>query len=119
MESYQVKEKIRTTFTQLMQLEQVKNGLEFLQQDQERCIAEQKVLVTVEAPTFAEAKRAQFYAERLKELGLHDVHVDRHGNVLGTRKGKGNGPKVLLEAHLDTVFPFGTNVTPVERDGKI
>ena len=119
MESYQVKEKIRTTFTQLMQLEQVKNGLEFLQQDQERCIAEQKVLVTVEAPTFAEAKRAQFYAERLKELGLQDVHVDRHGNVLGTRKGKGNGPKVLLEAHLDTVFPFGTNVTPVERDGKI
>jgi acetylornithine deacetylase/succinyl-diaminopimelate desuccinylase-like protein len=93
--------------------------LKFLEADQERCIAEQKVLVTVEAPTFAEEKRAQFYAEHLQELGLQDVHIDSHGNVLGTRKGKGNGPKVLLEAHLDTVFPFGTNVTPVERDGKI
>ena len=64
MESYEVKEKIRATFKQLMQLEQVKTGLEILEADQARCIAEQKVMVTVEAPTFAEGNRAQFYAER-------------------------------------------------------
>jgi acetylornithine deacetylase/succinyl-diaminopimelate desuccinylase-like protein len=119
MESYEVKEKIRATFTQLMQLAQVKKGLEFLEADQDRCIAEQKVLVTVEAPTFAEEKRAQYYAERLKEQGLQNVHIDKQGNVLGTRLGKGGGPKILIEAHLDTVFPLGTDVTPVERDGKI
>jgi len=119
MESYEVKEKIRATFTQLMQLAQVKKGLEFLEADQDRCIAEQKVLVTVEAPTFAEEKRAQYYAKRLKELGLQNVHIDKQGNVLGTRPGKASGPKILIEAHLDTVFPLGTDVTPVERDGKI
>jgi len=119
MESYEVKEKIRATFTQLMQLAEVQKGLAFLEADQARCIAEQKVLVTVEAPTFVEEKRAQYYAERLMELGLQNVHIDKQGNVLGTRPGKGGGPKILIEAHLDTVFPLGTDVTPVERDGKI
>jgi len=119
MASYEVKEEIKTTFSKLMNLEPVKKGLAFIEADQPRCIEEQKVMVTIEAPTFAEQKRAQYYAERLKELGLVNVHIDRQGNVLGTRPGKGNGPKILLEAHLDTVFAFGTSVTPVERDGKI
>lgn len=119
MSPYVVKEEIRTTFAKLMEMEQVRKGLEFIEADQPRCIEEQKVMVVIESPTFAEEKRAQHYAERLKELGLVDVHIDRHGNVLGTRPGKGKGSKILLEAHLDTVFSFGTDVTPVERDGKI
>ena len=117
--SVQVKEEIQQVFCKLMEMAPVQAGLNFIEADQPRCIEEQKVLVTIEAPTFAEEKRARAYADRLQELGLQDVHIDRHGNVLGTRPGKGNGPKVMLEAHLDTVFPFGTDVTPVERDGKI
>ena len=119
MSSYEVKEEIRTTFAKLMDMEQVKKGLEFIKEDQSRCIEEQKIMVVIESPTFAEEKRAQHYAGCLKELGLLNVHIDKHGNVLGTRPGKGAGPKILLEAHLDTVFQFGTDVTPVERDGKI
>lgn len=119
MSSYNVKQEIRTTFAILMDMEQVRKGISFIESDQPRCIEEQKAMVTIEAPTFAEEKRAQCYAERLKDLGLDNVHIDKHGNVMGTRPGKGNGPKILLEAHLDTVFPFGTDVTPIERDGKI
>ncbi len=119
MSPYNVKQEIRTTFAKLMDMEQIRNGIAFIEADQPRCIEEQKVMVTIEAPTFAEEKRAQCYAERLKDLGLDNVHIDKQGNVMGTRPGKGNGPKILLEAHLDTVFPFGTDVTPIERDGKI
>ena len=119
MAEYAVKAEIQLAFAKLMEQEAVKRGLLFLEKDQARAIEEQKMLVTIEAPTFAEGKRAQHYAESLHQLGLSDVHIDSHGNVLGTRKGNGNGPKVLLEAHLDTVFPFGTNVIPVEKDGKI
>lgn len=80
---------------------------------------EQKEIVVIEAPTFAEKARAEDYRKRLERLGLQDVHIDGHGNVLGKLPGKGQGPTVLLEAHLDTVFPFGTDVTPVDKDGKI
>ncbi len=117
--SYNVSQKIGQVFDQLMSQEKVRQGLAFIEADQPRCIEEQKHIVTIEAPTFQEEKRTAYYADRLRELGLVDVHIDSYGNVLGRRPGKGNGPTVLLEAHLDTVFPFGTNVTPVEKDGKI
>ena len=43
------------------------------------------------------------------------MHIDAEGNVIGERPGAGNGPTVVLSAHLDTVFPEGTDVT-VKRD---
>lgn len=112
-------ESIQSTFTQLMSDARVKQGLAFIEADQPRAIEEQMTIVQIEAPTFAEATRAADYAKRLHELGLVDIHIDKLGNVLGRRPGKGKGPTILLEAHLDTVFPFGTDVTPVEKDGKI
>lgn len=97
----------------------VRDGLAFIEADHDRAIREQKEIVLIEAPTFHEEIRAQDYARRLTEHGLVDVHIDAFGNVLGRRPGKGTGPVILLEAHLDTVFPFGTDVTPIERDGRI
>ena len=97
----------------------VRDGLAFIEADHDRTIGEQKEIVLIEAPTFHEENRARDYARRLTEHGLVDVHIDAFGNVLGRRPGRGKGPVILLEAHLDTVFPFGTDVTPVERDGRI
>ncbi len=119
MESLLVNDTVKAVFARIMELEQVQRGLSFIEADQDRAIAEQNEMVVIEAPTFAEQARAEDYCQRLQDLGLQDVHIDRHGNVLGKLPGKGQGPTVLLEAHLDTVFPFGTNVTPVEKDGKI
>lgn len=119
MSNYCVDQRIQNVFEELIGLDSVQKGLAFIEADQPQAIAEQKEIVVIEAPTFSEQARAEDYQERLRQLGLQDVHIDRHGNVLGRRPGKGKGPTVLLEAHLDTVFPFGTNVTPVERDGKI
>ena len=55
--------------------------------------------------------------EKFKALGLENVHIDRGGNVVGLRRGSGKGPKVLIEGHLDTVFPFETVHGVEERDG--
>jgi di/tripeptidase len=54
----------------------------------------------------------------LKAHGLTDVEMDAEGNVMGLRRGTGpaGGPLVVLAAHLDTVFPEGTNVK-VRREG--
>ena len=47
---------------------------------------------------------------------LTDVEIDAEGNVIGVRKGTGTGPLIAIAAHLDTVFPEGTNVK-VRREG--
>lgn len=116
---YHVDKPIRDAFACLMSMPDVSRGLSLIEQDQAQAIHDQKSIVVIEAPTFLEAQRALDYAGRLQALGLANVHIDRHGNVLATRSGRGDGPVILIEAHLDTVFPLGTDVTPVERDGKI
>jgi tripeptide aminopeptidase len=55
----------------------------------------------------------------LKAHGLSNVEMDAEGNVMGVRAGtvtKGKGPFVVIAAHLDTVFPEGTDVK-VKREG--
>ncbi len=105
-------------FTKITADAKVRAGLEFLKGDQAATLADQKVIVAIPAPPFAEQVRGEYYLKRLRELGLKDVKMDAAGNVYGVRPGKG-GPKIFVEAHLDTVFPAGTNVTPVEKDGKL
>ena len=45
------------------------------------------------------------------------MKIDAEGNVLGVRKGtRSDGRFVVVSAHLDTVFPAGTDVK-VKRQG--
>lgn len=60
----------------------------------------------IAAPPFGEAPRAAWLADRFREIGLHEVHLDKVGNVFGIRPGYGSR-FVSLSAHMDTVFPPG------------
>lgn len=74
-------------------------------------------LTEIPAPPFKEAVRAKEYEKMFKAAGLADVKIDEEGNVLGFRKGThGDGKVVVVSAHLDTVFPAGTDVK-VKRQG--
>jgi acetylornithine deacetylase/succinyl-diaminopimelate desuccinylase-like protein len=70
----------------------------------------------IPAPTFDEARRGADVAERMRALGLADVRVDAVGNVYGRRPGRSGGPGLLIAAHLDTVFPAGTDLA-IRRAG--
>src|SRR6266545_992361 len=70
----------------------------------------------IPAPTFDEARRGADVAERMRALHLADVRIDAVGNVYGRRAGRASGPGLLIAAHLDTVFPAGTNLA-IRRDG--
>lgn len=94
-----------------------KEGMIFLEKDHEQTISEQIVITEIPAPPFKEQKRAEYVLARLKELGLEDCQMDSEGNVFGIRRGNGNGPKIFVTAHLDTVFPEGTDTTVKEKDG--
>jgi tripeptide aminopeptidase len=68
------------------------------------------MLTEIEAPPFLESARATRFAAILKEAGADSVWIDKEGNVLALRKGKNRKTTVALDAHLDTVFPKGTDV---------
>lgn len=69
------------------------------------------------APTFHEAARAQLVAGLLRELGL-EPHTDAVGNVTARVPG-GSGPRILIAAHLDTVFSAETDVRVRETAGRL
>lgn len=89
---------------------------EALRQDHDRFVQEIITLTEIPSPPFGEAVRAAAYLQMLAASGLEDVRQDDVGNVMGLRRGRGNGTLVAVAAHLDTVFPAGTDVT-VRRDG--
>ncbi len=74
-------------------------------------VREQIAISEIAAPTGEENERAQWVAQRFEALKLVDVRIDQAGNVIGRRRGKTDGPPVLVCAHLDTVFPRQTRVS--------
>lgn len=74
------------------------------------------LLNEIPAPSGKEQARAEYVRAQLQKLGLTDIRVDEMLNVSGIRKGTGGGPAVAFAAHLDTVFPAGTDIK-VKRDG--
>jgi di/tripeptidase len=90
-----------------------------LDADYDRTVADIVTLTEIPAPPFKEEARGKAYLAMLKAHGLTNVEMDAEGNVMGVRPGiatKGKGPFVVIAAHLDTVFPEGTDVK-VKRDG--
>lgn len=97
----------------------VKKALAYIETNEAVTQKTMLAINAIPAPTFAEAARARDLQQRMTAAGLADVHLDEAGNVLGTHRGSGKGPLVVLAAHLDTVYPAATDLTPREKDGRI
>ncbi|MCY3548592.1 MAG: M20/M25/M40 family metallo-hydrolase [Gemmatimonadetes bacterium] len=72
-------------------------------------------LTEIPAPPFMEEARGRRFAEVLAEVGADSVWTDEVGNVIGLRRGRRGNRAIGLGAHLDTVFPEGTDVTVTRR----
>jgi len=82
----------------------------------DQCIKVQQV----PAPTFDEAKRADYIAAQYQALGLENIWIDDWYNVYGLMPGKVHtGPGVMLSAHSDTVFAAGVDLTIRREDDRI
>lgn len=82
----------------------------------------QQELVSIAAPPFGEGKRAEWLAERFRELKLDQVEIDSEGNVLGCYPGNRTltgRPCVMLSAHIDTVFPLHTPIAPLVEHNRL
>ncbi|MDP2873546.1 MAG: M20/M25/M40 family metallo-hydrolase [Bacillota bacterium] len=84
----------------------------------EEFAAETTAICEVPAPPFKEHARAEFVADLMRRYGLGEVHVDEAPNPIGVfpAAGGAKGNAVMLAAHIDTVFPEGTDCT-VRREG--
>ena len=79
-------------------------------------VNDQQLRITeIPAPPFQEAQRAAAVKESLAEAGL-TAQIDKAGNVIGELRGVNEKEVVAIAAHLDTVFPPGTDVK-VHREG--
>ena len=76
-------------------------------------------LTEIPAPPFGEEERAKRFSEMLRAAGLSDVTIDEVGNAIGRRPGKSGDRVIAYSAHLDTVFPPGTDVTVRFDDEKM
>jgi acetylornithine deacetylase/succinyl-diaminopimelate desuccinylase-like protein len=76
----------------------------------------QATLAEIPAPSFQEQQRAAALEPLLASAGL-SVRRDKIGNVIGELRGSNEKEIVILAAHLDTVFPAGTDVK-VRHEGE-
>jgi len=106
----------RLTSTQrIAENPQVRSALDWLLHNLSWINDQQSRLTEIPAPTFQEAQRADAVKSLLTESGL-TAYVDKSGNVVGELPGANEKEIVILAAHLDTVFPAGTDVK-VRREG--
>ncbi|MGI4022866.1 MAG: M20/M25/M40 family metallo-hydrolase [Janthinobacterium lividum] len=88
----------------------VKKAFQTIVDLQPQTLQDHMLLTEIPAPPYKEMVRAKKYAEMMKAAGADSVWIDNVGNVIAKRKGKSGKKTIALEAHLDTVFPEGTDV---------
>jgi tripeptide aminopeptidase len=108
----------------LLEQPQVQAALEWLQKNLASINETQIRLTEIPAPSFQEGARAAAVKSMLEQAGLR-TEIDSAGNVVATLPGapsptgsasSDGRDTVVLSAHLDTVFPAGTDVK-VQREG--
>jgi acetylornithine deacetylase/succinyl-diaminopimelate desuccinylase-like protein len=96
---------------------QIQEAFAFIDATHREATEELIRICEIPAPPFKEAPRADYIKQRFAEIGLTDVHIDAEGNVIAARRGRMKTPSLMVSAHLDTVFPEGTDVI-VRREGR-
>lgn len=105
-----VQKKYQDELGKLFKDKRIANAMKIVEQQDDRAMEDLILLTEIEAPPFKEEKRGLKFAEMLKNEGADSVWIDEVGNVIALRRGKVGARTVVLDAHLDTVFPEGTDV---------
>jgi tripeptide aminopeptidase len=92
--------------------------LAFLESNKDQVIDEWIRLTEIPSPSGHEAKRATYMQDQFRGAGLEGVHIDAFGNVVGLWKGEPLGKKIIVSAHMDTVFQDVWEIK-VEREANV
>ena len=89
------------------------SATEMTDRDSEALLAEISRIALIPSPTFAEEPRLEWLVERLGDAP-GECHRDAVGNLIWSWGSE--RPRLLVTAHVDTVFPTTTPLS-VERNG--
>jgi len=105
--------------TDLMRQPAVRAALDAARRNESEVIRDQIRLCRIPAPPFHESARAAAMKAAFEEAGLANVRLDRIGNVLADSRAVAARPHVVVVAHLDTVFPEGTEIRITSERGRL
>ena len=102
----------------LMKNAAIKAAVDAAKANETQVVEDEVHFCEIPAPPFKETARGEVLRQTFDQLGLKNVRIDKAGNVLGDRPGSNPHPHLVMAAHLDTVFPEGTDVK-VRREGTV
>ncbi|OGD12056.1 MAG: hypothetical protein A2Y86_01055 [Candidatus Aminicenantes bacterium RBG_13_62_12] len=97
----------------------VRDAFAFIDKNRDPTIAEWIALTEIPAPSGKEEKRAAVLRDKFAAAGLDKVGIDAAGNVVGVWPGSGRGKRVVVSAHMDTVFQGVTSIKVVREGGRL
>jgi acetylornithine deacetylase/succinyl-diaminopimelate desuccinylase-like protein len=97
----------------------VRRAFQFFESRAEEITEEHVKICSIPAPPFGEAERAEYLREKFRAAGLDEAYTDEEGNCVALRRGASVSPLLVVSAHLDTVFPAGTDFTVRREQGKL
>ncbi len=111
-EGVKIEKKYTKEIDKLAKAKKVKTAFTLITEQENQTMKDLVTLTEVLAPPFGEDKRGKVFASMLVEAGVDSIWTDKVGNVIGLRKGtSGESGYVGVDAHMDVVFPEGTDVT--------
>jgi acetylornithine deacetylase/succinyl-diaminopimelate desuccinylase-like protein len=116
MQNYAPRKDERLSISNLLGSPLIQRAFEFINDARQELDDELVRICQTPAPPFKERARARLVARRFQQIGLGRVRSDEEGNVIAERPGISSKPRIVVSAHLDTVFPEGTDVS-VRREG--
>lgn len=96
----------------------VKAADDYVDRNHAEILKEWIAITEINAPSGHEQQRAKFIESLLRKYHVDDIHYDSAGNLIAVRKGTGSGPRIVFDAHMDTVFQPGLQIKVEVRDGK-
>jgi tripeptide aminopeptidase len=105
--------------TEIQKNPKVIEAMNFIDRSREEILREWIEITEINAPSGHEQERAKYLEKLLRKYKLQNVHYDSAGNLIGVRKGTDDGPVIVFDAHLDTVFQSGLKIKAVVRDGRV
>jgi acetylornithine deacetylase/succinyl-diaminopimelate desuccinylase-like protein len=96
----------------------VKAAIDHIDKGRDSILREWIAITEINAPSGHEEERAKYVTTLLRKQKLA-IRSDSAGNVIAVRKGTGNGPVTVFDAHLDTVFQPGLKIKATVKDGRV
>ncbi len=101
--------------------ERLQAALTYVDGAEDESVQEWLSLCNAYGPSGSEGARSRLLYKLFRIYGLTEVRIDDALNVIGVRKGEGDGPTVVLNAHHDNVdlLPLDQPIEAFVADGRV